>query len=144
MNDQVRVTSEVVRVRGHFLTKLTEFQWSLAKHGIAAGEAETDDKIRIHLVAAGADLEYIAESGRLLGFGDLADHASQTRRMIELFLERCLGTPNAAKLLTDVILDINKFVVASRKLTEQPTVLENIDIPLLSERIEHELKQRLA
>ena len=51
MNRPVRVTSEVVRVRGHFLVKLTDFQWALAKHGIAAGEAFDDDTISLQDIA---------------------------------------------------------------------------------------------
>lgn len=144
MNDKVRITSEVVRVRGHFLVKLTEFQWALAKHGIVAGEADDDETVRIHLSAAGMDLDYIAECGRLFGFTKLADDAAQIRRMINLFIERCMGTDNANKLLTDVIIELNAFVASSRRLTEQPTVLQDIDIPRLSARIEEELERRQA
>lgn len=129
MNKSVRITSEIVRVRSHFLVKLTDWQWALAKHGIAAGEATDDNTIRIHLEAARGDLAYIAESGKLLGFDKLGNHAEQIRHLMDLFLERCLGASNSAKLLTDVILELNTFVMACKRLTDQTTVLECIDLP---------------
>jgi len=146
MTDQskAKVTSEVVRVRSHFLVKLTEYQWALAKHGIAAGEAEDEETVRIHLTAAGMDLDYISECGALLGFSKLAEHAGRIRHMINLFIERCMGTSNATKLLTDVIHELCDFIAESRKLTERPTVLQVIDIPSLSARIEEEFDLRQA
>ncbi len=129
MNENCRIPSEVIRVRSHFLVKLQNWQWAIAKHAIAAGEADTDDMIARHLKAAQVDLSNVSESGRLLGFPDLANQADQVEHLIGLFLDRCLGTPNYHKLLTDVILDIHAFVAASKKLTEQPTVLGLIDLP---------------
>ncbi len=131
MNKNVRINSETVRVRGHFLVKLDDWQWALAKHGIAAGEATDDDTIRVHLEAARADLSYIAESANLLGFDKLGNHAEQIRHLMDLFLVRCLGTSNSTKLLTDVILELNTFVCACKRLTEQTTVLECIDLPCI-------------
>ena len=129
MNEKVRITSEVVRVRGHFLLKLVDYQWALAKHGIAAGESEDLESIRIHMEAARSDLAFIMEGGRTLGFDQLANHAEQIRHMMGLFLERCLHSPNCHKPLTDVILELNDFVSACKALTEQPTVLQDITLP---------------
>lgn len=131
MNQRTHITSEVIRVRSHFLVRLQEWQWAIAMHAIAAGEAEDREPIAIHLRAACVELESISESGTLLGFPDLAKHADQVRHLIQLFLERCIDTQNCHKLLTDVILEINNFVAASKRLTEQPTVLGIIDLPHL-------------
>lgn len=130
MNDKFRLPSEIIRVRSHFLVKLQNWQWAIAKHAIAAGEASDTDMVTRHLKATQVDLENIAESGRLLGFPQLANQADQVGHLIALFLERCLEMPNHHKLLTDVILDINDFVAASKRLTDQPTVLGMIDLPL--------------
>ncbi|MEL6571618.1 MAG: hypothetical protein AAFQ64_08170 [Pseudomonadota bacterium] len=132
MNEKFRITSEVIRVRSHFLVKLQDWQWAIAKHAIAAGEAEDVQTISMHLKAAQVDLNNISESGNLLGFPNLAAQATQVEHLIGLFLERCISTSNCHKLLTDVILEINAFVAASKRLTEQPTVLQVIDLPFLS------------
>ena len=129
MNEKFRIPSEVIRVRSHFLVKLQNWQWAIAKHAIAAGEAEDDETIYRHLKAAQVDLSNVAESGHVLGFPQLSTQANQVGHLIGLFLERCLGAPNSHKLLTDVIMDINSFIAASRKLTDQPTVLGWIDLP---------------
>lgn len=135
MNTKARITSEVVRVRGHFLIKLADWQWALAMHAIAAGEAADDEKIRVHLEAVVSDLSFINESAGLLGFSKIAEDARQTARMISLFLERCIDTPNKHKLLTDVILEINRFVANCKRLSEQPTVLQNIDLAAIAETL---------
>lgn len=136
MNEKFRIPSEVIRVRSHFLVKLQGWQWAIAKHAIAAGEAEDDDMIGRHLKAAQVDLSNIAESGRLLGFPQLASQADQVGHLIGLFLERCVDGPNCHKVLTDVILDIHSFVESSKKLTDQPTVLGMIDLPFLAEELD--------
>ncbi len=132
MNDKFRITSEVIRVRSHFLVKLQDWHWAIAKHAIAAGEAEDTQTIAMHLKAAQVDLSNISESGNLLGFPNLAAQADQVEHLIGLFLERCIASSNNHKLLTDVILEINAFVASSKKLTEQPTVLEVIDLPFMN------------
>ena len=132
MNDKFRITSEVIRVRSHFLVKLQDWHWAIAKHAIAAGEAEDSQTIAMHLKASQVDLANISESGSLLGFPNLAVQADQVGHLIGLFLERCIEQPNCHKLLTDVILEINNFVAASTRLTEQPTVLQVIDLPFLT------------
>ncbi|MEL6640143.1 MAG: hypothetical protein AAFP98_02325 [Pseudomonadota bacterium] len=132
MNDKFRITSEVIRVRSHFLVKLQDWHWAIAKHAIAAGEAEDNQTISMHLKAAQVDLSNISESGGLLGFPNLAAQADQVSHLIGLFLERCLEQPNCHKLLTDVIMEINNFVGTSKKLTDQPTVLQVIDLPFLT------------
>lgn len=129
MNEQFRIPSEVIRVRSHFLVRLQKWHWAIAKHAIAAGEAQDEDTIYRHLRAAQVDLNNVSESGRILGFPQLSNQADQVAHLIGLFLERCLGSANAHKLLTDVILDINSFVAASQRLTDQPTVLGMIDLP---------------
>lgn len=129
MNEKVRLTSEIVRVRGHFLVKLTDWQWALAKHGIAAGETSDVATVHMHMCAASADLAHISDSARLLGFGKLADHADQIKGLVDKFMERSIDQPNFHKMLTDVILDLNKFVLACRHLSEQPTVLQDIELP---------------
>ncbi len=132
MNDKFRITSEVIRVRSHFLVKLQDWHWAIAKHAIAAGETEDAQIIAMHLKAAQVELKNISESGDLLGFPNLATQADQVAHLISLFLERCISTSNCHKLLTDVILEINAFVAASKRLTEQPTVLEVIDLPFMA------------
>ena len=129
MNEKVRITSSIVRVRSHFLVRLNDRKWAIAKHAVTAGETNDRQTIIVHLYAANCELKQIAESASLLGFGKIGEHAGRVLRLIELFLEKGLGTVYQNKLLTDVILEINSFVVACEKLTTQPTVLEYIEIP---------------
>lgn len=128
MNEKVRITSSIVRVRSHFLVKLTDRQWAIAKHAVAAGETMDQQTIVVHLHATRCELKQIADGASLLGFDQIGLHAERIVHLIELFLEKGLGTVYQNKLLTDVILEINDFVLASNRLTTRPTVLENLEI----------------
>ena len=68
----------------------------------------------------------------------------QIRALIDRFLNRCMNAPNFHKILTDVILDLNTFVLACRKLSEQPTVLQNIDLPQFDGRSQKALVRHQA
>lgn len=126
MNESIRITSSVVRVRSHFLVKLTDRRWAIARHAIAAAEAQDDQTIIVHLYATTCELTPIIESAALLGFDRIGNDAKRISHLIELFLEKGIGTIHKHKLLTDVLLEINGFVGACAKLADQPTVLENI------------------
>lgn len=129
MSDKVRITSGIVRVRGHFMAKLTERQWAIARHALDAGQSQSDDEVREHLTSAQAVLHQIAGSAAILGFDRLGDHAARIENLVNLFFKKGLGTVHSNKLLTDVIMDITHFVGECEKLTSHPTVLEYIDVP---------------
>lgn len=127
MNEKVRITSNIVRVRSHFLVRLDDRKWAIAKHAVTAGEAADEERMIVHLYAARCELQQIIESAKLLGFEKIGSHAERIEHLIDLFLEKGLGTIHKSKLLTDVILEINGFVTACTKLTSQHTVLEDIE-----------------
>lgn len=129
MKQKSRVSSSIVRIRSHFLVKLNDRHWAIAKHAVAAGESSNAPTIIMHLQATTCELKQVADGASLLGFDKIGLHAERIVHLIELFLEKGLGTVYQNKLLTDVILEINDFVVASKRLTNQPTVLQPIEIP---------------
>jgi len=137
MSNKVRITSGIVRVRGHFMTKLTERQWAIANHALNASEAITDADVRSHLTAAQGVLHQIAGSAAILGFDGLGDHASRIEKLVDLFFLKGLGTVHCNKLLTDVIMEITDFVSMCEQMTSQPTVLEYIEVPSPNNIVEH-------